>query len=424
MRVLRALLVVVGLASPTFALAAAPSPLLALPADCRNANGSADDAVRVVEACTSGLKSSDAKGEKRAWMLYFRAYAYVEQGRFDDANADLNAAIEADPTIDNLYHELSYVRTELGDYDGAEAAAAKAMQLAPTSLEHPKERAYARLQKGDYAGAAADYSSVLEREDDPAVRQILAFAHALNGDLDAARADLGKVDAKDVANASTYAGFANKVLDTLTPADKGSDPAGRCEKTFEGKFDKESARVCTAAIRAAAAPAARADALRARSLIWLYAIELNAAANSDIEAAVRLNPNDGGTIGQRCIVLTETATVKRQVKRAILDCNRALELCDKTDCKVAHMANRANAYFRLEDYKSALADGEAIVKLQPDFHDGYRIRGEAKLGLGDKDGAKADLTQARRLGGESDYLKTLLAKVGVKMEDIPVSSSN
>jgi tetratricopeptide (TPR) repeat protein len=386
-----------------------------LPDACRNAKDKAD-AQTVLDGCEESTDPS-ASAEDRARRLYFRAYAYVELGKLDEAADALKKAIALAPGMAALHHELAYIQVEIGEFDAAEASASEAMRLAPNDPEHPQERGFARLSKGDYAGAADDFGTSLRLGGTPGMRSMRAYASALAGEIDAARTDLATLDnTKAVAENEFYRKLATTLVDSIKTADDTAAARQKCADAFEAMtIEKQFASICTWAMRVAATPADRANALRFRSFVWQYAVKLDEPAKSDIEAAVRLNPNDHGTLGQRCTTLRDTAERRRQVVRAIADCTRAIELCDKPDCKLAMQYNRGWCYYTIREYDSALADAEAYIAAKPDRADGYHLRGAIKLRKGDRDGAKADLLKAKELGGKSDDLKALLKEVGVEL---------
>ena len=405
--------IVIGIFSLTAAALAQAAPG-DVPDICRPAKDKTD-AQTVLDGCQETTDTS-IPADARARRLYYRAYAFVEQGKLEEAADALKKAIAIAPDMAALHHELAYVQIELGDFDAAEASAAEAMRLAPNDPEHPQERGFARLSKGDYTGAAADFGETLRLGGKPGMRSMRAYALALAGEIDAARADLATLDnANAVADNEFYRKLAITVVDNVKTADDNATARQNCADAFEAMtIEKTFASICTWAMRAAATPVDRANAMRFRSFIWRYALKLDEPAKSDIEAAVRLNPNDDGTLGQRCTTLRDTAERRRQVVRGIADCTRAIELCQKPDCKIAMRLNRGWSYYTIKDHDNALADAEAVIAAWPGRPDGYHLRGAVKLRKGDRDGAKADLLKANELGGKGDDLKALLKEVGVE----------
>ena len=79
-------------------------------------------------------------------------------------------------------------------------------------------------------------------------------------------------------------------------------------------------------------------------------------------------------------------------KSAIADYDRAIEI--NPDYAKAY-TNRGKAKYKLGDYHGAIADYDRTIELKPDYAKAYYNRGEAKHKLGDERGAKADRARAQ-----------------------------
>lgn len=65
---------------------------------------------------------------------------------------------------------------------------------------------------------------------------------------------------------------------------------------------------------------------------------------------------------------------------------------------------RGFAFLNLGDHEAARGAGERLIELYPDYADGHRLRGEARLRLGDPVGAERDLSSAISLTSEDPLL--------------------
>lgn len=108
------------------------------------------------------------KQRKRARLL--RAMAYFNLGHIDKSEADLNAAIQADPKLMPAWRGRAKARFYLKNYQAAIADATEALKLAPNDPEALYHRANSQYELHDYAKALADY--------DAAIKSDPKFAHA------------------------------------------------------------------------------------------------------------------------------------------------------------------------------------------------------------------------------------------------------
>jgi len=60
--------------------------------------------------------------------------------------------------------------------------------------------------------------------------------------------------------------------------------------------------------------------------------------------------------------------------------------------------SRARSYLLKKDYNQSIADASKAISMNP-WAEVFLIRGLAKLGKGDRDGARVDLTEALRRTG-------------------------
>ncbi|HEY1797203.1 MAG TPA: tetratricopeptide repeat protein [Stellaceae bacterium] len=84
-----------------------------------------------------------------------RANVYNKLARYDDAIADENAAIEANPGLERAYYNRGWARMKKGEQDAAIADFTRAIAIKP-DFSIFNNRAWAQHLKGDDAGGLAD----------------------------------------------------------------------------------------------------------------------------------------------------------------------------------------------------------------------------------------------------------------------------
>jgi len=94
--------------------------------------------------------------------------------------------------------------------------------------------------------------------------------------------------------------------------------------------------------------------------------------------------------GNRCIAYKD----KEQYERAMVDCNRALELDPRDD----HVFNTRGAIYHLtEKYDQAIEEYSKAIRLAPNFIDPVHNRGMSYAAKGDYDTAIADYNAALKI---------------------------
>ena len=95
-----------------------------------------------------------------------RADLYRRQGRFDLAMADYTAAIAAGPPYPEPYYNRADLNFELGQLENAVADFSRVLDLDPTMVDALANRAGALCQLGRLADAAADVDTGLQLDED------------------------------------------------------------------------------------------------------------------------------------------------------------------------------------------------------------------------------------------------------------------
>ncbi|WP_290884389.1 tetratricopeptide repeat-containing serine protease family protein [Fischerella sp.] len=136
------------------------------------------------------------------------------------------------------------------------------------------------------------------------------------------------------------------------------------------------------------------------------------AAISDYSEAIRLSPNTYIFYLSRGIA---RAQLREDLPGAVADLTKVIELVneneDEGDTLFHAYLSRGIAHFFQNEHQDAVADLTQALKINPNYSEAYYLRGAARLGLGDRKGAKADLQKAAELfqqaGRKNEYLETL-----------------
>ncbi|MGH7607245.1 MAG: tetratricopeptide repeat protein, partial [Gemmatimonadales bacterium] len=88
------------------------------------AAGRADDALRLADRACAALGAT-------GFALTLRGAALIELGRYRDALTELEHAVDADPDLALVWHELGYAAYKLGDRNRALLALDRAFGLEP-----------------------------------------------------------------------------------------------------------------------------------------------------------------------------------------------------------------------------------------------------------------------------------------------------
>jgi tetratricopeptide (TPR) repeat protein len=119
------------------------------------------DADAAIAACSKLLEGKASKQYMAIW-LQNRGASYARKEDLDKALADLNHAVEIDPTVPESYINRAYVLNAKGDSDRALADLAHAIQLNPKSPDAYGIRCGLYKGKAEYDRAIADCDREVE----------------------------------------------------------------------------------------------------------------------------------------------------------------------------------------------------------------------------------------------------------------------
>ncbi|MFZ4639746.1 MAG: tetratricopeptide repeat protein [Nodosilinea sp.] len=125
--------------------------------------------------------------------LVYRSQLLQKSGQSEKALADLNQALEIEPTSAKLYFQRGNLQLDLGDLQGAIEDYSKALELDPNYKDAYLNRGNARADLGDESGAIEDYTTVLSRTDNARTKALAHLNRCLSrsnlGDQSGAMAD-------------------------------------------------------------------------------------------------------------------------------------------------------------------------------------------------------------------------------------------
>ena len=197
----------------------------------------------------------------------------------------------------------------------------------------------------------------------------------------------------DVWEGARIAGLPAKTLDELTHhAIEGYDQVIRMDPT-------------------------NAIAYNARGVAYFRLLDFDHAF-ADIGRAIALNPNSSRAYNNRCFF---AAMADRQLEQAVADCDDALRLLqneaaalDRTsylNIQKAALDSRGYANLRLGRLDAAIADFNAVLKIDPKYASSIYGRGLAEMQKGDRAGGEVDVAAAKAIS--SDTVEDL-ARYGIK----------
>jgi tetratricopeptide (TPR) repeat protein len=279
------------------------------------------------------LPEEKVYAQSGATLRFYRAYAYAEIGKHDEAIVDLTEVIRLKPDDAGAYHNRGNAYRDKGEYEQAISDLTEAIWLEPYYAGAYNNRGLAYVDMGQYDEAIADYKGAIRLKPD------LKEAYHNRGN---AYTDMGRYD-------EAIADFTKAIRLKPDYAEAYSDRGTSYSKM--GENDK---------------------------------------AIADHTEAIRLKPDDAQAYNNRGATYGDMG----KHDEAIADFTEAIRL--KPDYAEAYN-NRGLAYRRKGNCEQAIADCTEAIGLKPDFKGAYNNRGLAYTGMGRYDEAIADFTEAIRL---------------------------
>lgn len=337
-----------------------------------------------------------------AW--HNRAWAYIEQKRWQQAINDFNKASALNPNWDLPYFGRGWVYNQRKEYASAIAEYDKAVELNPKYPNSWNNRGAAKSWLNQMREAIADYDKAIELKPN----YVKAYenrgkAYGTLGDNVRAAADLNRAAQIDSSNKG-----ADKIIEqaeALVQRGEFTEALNLLNQAAELFPDNQFVFVNRGNIynnNFHDYDKALADYQKTIELndkfSWPYHNRAVAYgrlkrwedAVVDFGRAIELNPTYAAAYNGRAWAYCKIGNFEA----ALVDVNRALALKPN---EANYFDTRATAYAGLGRYDDALADYERAIKLSPE---GWLYHGRGKIYklMGDEAAAKADFDKAKELG--------------------------
>jgi tetratricopeptide (TPR) repeat protein len=155
----------------------------------------------VMAACGRIIANEATKAEVKAVAHAHRATAFQNEGDFDAAIVELDAAITLNPEVSALYFNRGVMHYRKQDATRAVADFTEAMRLDPANLQPLVNRAIVAFESEDYEHALADMDAAIELS--PKTPMLFTYRAKIQlgaGNAERAIADFKQVLKLDPAN--------------------------------------------------------------------------------------------------------------------------------------------------------------------------------------------------------------------------------
>jgi tetratricopeptide (TPR) repeat protein len=120
-----------------------------------------DDNGRRIEGCSALIDDPELAPSRKSFAYGMRALAYSLLGKFDQAIADYDKAIDLNPNYAVALNNRAWAYFKLGRGSKGVDDVERALQLSPGSPYALDTRAHIRQAEGDAEAALADYQSAM-----------------------------------------------------------------------------------------------------------------------------------------------------------------------------------------------------------------------------------------------------------------------
>ena len=284
-----------------------------------------------------------------------RAIAKVQLEDWEGALEDCNQAIEINPFVPNTYYTRGFIHRQLGQWEEAEKDFDNALKGAPRNKTYTALRADARLHKEDYDGAIEDLNRLIDES-------------PKNADLlhDKAFALLQK---KDTLQAIEYF----KQVAELMPNEPNNWSVVGTLSLMQDN-EEQALEYLSRAIEHGSKWAG--DYIN-RGIVSYKRHDYKTALN-DYDKAVKIAPDD----------------VQCHYNRALTEYDKAISLSPQS---TELYYNRGLIRMQLMQWAKALQDLDLTIRHYPYFMPAYYLASQAKMQLGDYQGAQRYRDKAYQL---------------------------
>jgi tetratricopeptide (TPR) repeat protein len=377
--------------------------------------GTNKDAASICDRALAAAPDDKAKAE----LLFRRAFTRNVVGgfaAFKDGLADLDMAIKLDPGNSDAHHERAFIFNEIGRWKEAAADLDIAIKLTPDDPGGYSERALSRFNLGDLQGVLDDREMEVKLQPSATAYLARARAHLWLGQYDAAFADIAE-GRKHAGNNNVAIAAADVIAAQMTFWKQTSPQGAKACDPTRHTMDYNSPFLigdCTLTFLTATTAKDKAAALSARSLAWITGANDIASFVDDSRVASALLPEDAPLHSNLGFAYLRTA----RPAAALEQFNAAVAIAPT----FANTAGRAQAKLELGDLDGAEADAKQSVDFEPN-----RI---ALIVLGDCayartktfDKAKEYWLQAFNGGPPDDGLIRRLTAAGVPIPQTPAEA--
>ncbi|MCC6781007.1 MAG: tetratricopeptide repeat protein [Hyphomicrobiales bacterium] len=361
------------------------------------------DADSRIAACGKAIASGQWSGGDLARLHMARAerIIFAHKGTPEQALADCDAALAADPRNAPAYRLRGVILYERGDYDAAIAEQNRALAITPRFPGALFERGRAYAAKEDAARALADYEEAIKINPRYAAPyNARGFLYYQQRDLERALASFNeaiRLDPKFVAplyNRSRALARKRDYQRALADADEAIriDPRylnGYIQRGYVLK-DMHSYEAALAAFDRAA----EVDLKSPRPLVGRGDVLIdrkdNDRALAAFDAALVLEPGNASALSGRAYCHLR----KGDLEQAFSDANEAIKRSPRFAGAYNH---RALVLHARRDYDEAIADLDVALRIDPTFAQALNNRGRTYNAKKQFDRAIVDLSQAIEL---------------------------
>lgn len=322
-----------------------------------------------------------------------RGLSYKNQDMYDRAVEDFNEAVKLDPNDESLYRYLGECWVELSEYDIAIENFSNALDIEPKA-ETLAARGDLFLRKREFANALDDYEQALRLSPSADAYSLRGAALKELGEYDLALADFRAALRLDPFRPHTHAEVGLIYMqrgDTETTIVKLTEAIETLPALLEDVREQlQNSEQELDAYNFTVSYIAELYNLRALCHFMRGDTRL---AISDYSSAMKLNPDEAKYHHGRggCHVMIDDND------QAVEDLSKAIMLSSHGESS-RFIGNshsiRGIAYLNLNDYKNALSDFDAAIRLEVSLRGSYTGRAACRLHFGQYQSALCDLDTA------------------------------
>ncbi|NVN88279.1 MAG: tetratricopeptide repeat protein [Rhodopseudomonas sp.] len=339
-----------------------------------------------IAACGRVISSGKLSGAALAGVYSSRGAQYYDKDQYDPALADLDKAIQLDPSSAEAYMGRGLVDAAKKNNSRAIADFSEVIRLRPNASLAFVQRGNVYAETGDQAHAIADYGEAIRLE--PKLVDAYcgrASAFVATHELRLAFADYKtavRLDPRYVIAATTATISSGKRTgDALVMTYEVRARAFSAIRDYDHAIADFSEEIRLDPKDAEAyGQRGEARALKGQ----------DDEAIADLSAAIAIDPADADNFDLRGLIYHR----KHDLDRAIADYSAAIAI----DAKFATaLSDRGGAYFDKGDYDRAIADFDAVIKLRPTAGEPHTNKAQALLAKKQPTEALAEANEGVRL---------------------------